>query len=197
MVPKNQKQLVSKRQVQQMIRSNFNQVIEHKFITYSTAPFAINNSGSIIDFTTPSQGVLDTDRVGDSILVTSVEANFWALVGAQEAAMRIIVFQWLPNTVPNVSDILFSSGTSQAPLGSFVQDTRKLFRVMYDSLFGLNQAYETHAIRRVSLKNLKIPVQFAQTTTAGTNKVYALFISSNGSSSPTLGYSFQIHFDDS
>lgn len=186
---------VSKRQVKDMIRS-LQEREEVKYSSFSLVPANVDYVGDIISLTDIDQGVTDSTRVGDSVMLKSLEFNFWAITGSANSIMRVITFVWKDLTPPTIGDVLLSTGSSAvAPLSPLSTDEDLARRILSDDLFFLNPADLTNHVGRINVK-LNLKVQFEGGTTDGRNKVYVLLISSASANYPTLGYWSKLEYSD-
>lgn len=149
-------------------------------------------------------GVGDTDetRDGDTIKLRSIQGVLRALPGLTASltirtTLRVVVFQWLQDTTPTMSQIMANSGggTEFAPLVPYSHDTRHLFRILYDKIFQINGARNSvshgtgHIVRFFINMGLlqkkgkaKSEVRFEASGLTAANKVYMLTI---GDQDPT------------
>lgn len=171
---------------------------ELHYNVYSLVPTAVSNAGSVTDMLIPSQGPLDTDRIGDKIYLHSFEGTIWAIAGAANSTVRIMFFQWHGIDVPVVTSLLTSTlvGTSNAAIAQYAYDTSSQYNVLWDRVYALNLADSSNKVAKFSTKKLRKNVQFLQSSTVGSNKIYCLMISSNGSNMPTVGYTVKVRWSD-
>lgn len=178
----------------------------------------ITNTPGLQDLFLPAQGVQDVQRVGDTVELCGnmefiVDVYFNSLSANLTQLLRLIIFQWHPNSVPNTpantasGDILILTTISQPatprvdPVSQYNMDTRQEYHILWDKMFVVNTA--TSGPQRfcykklISTKKCQKHVQFSNTGTVGTNKIYALQISSETVAGPSLRMSSRIYYRDS
>lgn len=85
---------------------------DRTFYTLNVFVNPINWDGRIFDLTSVAQGIGDSNRIGDKILVGSVEMRLYMYPDATtppvipNQAYRFIIFKWYDDTTPTVADVL-------------------------------------------------------------------------------------------
>lgn len=188
------RELLDKQQIKQMIDSHFKASTELKW-------FAVNfNSnldygGTVIGLTSVTQGDTDQTRDGDSLNRESIDIPFQLIRGDITNAIRIVLFSYGLNTVPTPSDIWTNLGSSYAPYGIIFPDAQQYVKVLSDRLYSVGDV-NTNLIDTISLK-LSGKMQFASSTSTGTNKIYMFAISDSAAAShPTIVGSSTLRFRD-
>lgn len=165
--------------------------------------------GSITDIFTPAIGTSDSQRVGDRVKLNHLSLRGFLYCPLQagnsinfmaQYAVRVVLVQWYPSSVPVVSDIIQAPGTTNSP---FKWDTRQMFRVLSDKHYCVVSAGSKSNVNiRASVKLSKLKtnkVQFQASSTTGTNKIY-LILDSNGGvpgNSPYADFYTRISYTDS
>jgi len=102
--------------------------IEHKHISTTITVANIDDDGAYTaNLNVPAQGLLDSNRIGDSILCNRVHLRLTAVTGSNDNStqLRMILIWDKYDTIENVGDILISVGDSNAPNSHYNVDTRK------------------------------------------------------------------------
>lgn len=190
----NKKVVVDKLQIKQMIDQHFKANTELKW-------FAVNfNSnldygGVIVGLTTVTQGDTDQTRDGDSLNRESIHVQYQLVRGDVTNALRLVLFSWGLNTVPTPSDIWTNLGSSYAPYGIIFPDAQQYVKVLDDRMYSVGDV-NTNIVDAMKLK-LSGKMQFASSTSTGTNKIYLFAISDSAASShPTIVGSSTLRFRD-
>ncbi len=202
-----QKQEVSKLVQRQMARK-----VELKYFVYGAQPTVIAGTPVITSLCDIVAGDEDIDRNGDRINYTKlhlkyqIDANVAATL--QQHYVRVIVFQWLPNTSltsPTMTNLLTPDGftttiTYQSAQG---HDTRDMWRILYDTTHCLvgggsiatsksSVWYDGDINLGPAIKHL----QFSGGSTNGTNKLFIGFLSSAATQQPTIYWNSKLNFRD-
>lgn len=188
---------------------------ELKYFQYATAGIAVSASPTIISspFLIP-QGDTDQSRDGDRLMwAGKVDLRVEAIIGSSDPYnnVRLILFQWHPNSTPAVEDLLLD-GPSEAPdlFSQFNHDKRQEYKILFDKTWKLvgngssasvpyTQASTTGIKRfKISLKKARKQVQFAGGGTTGTNKLYLMYMSDSAvTPHPSISYTTKVFFRDS
>lgn len=190
---------------------------ELKYFLTNQALADISNAGTILDLTLVPQGQTDTTRVGDQLTLCGTLELRGTLqsqvntVTSQRSLCRTIIFQWKSNTVPVVADILLVGPSGATDVYShYNHDQRQMYTVLHDSIHklvgngaaGLAWNPDVHKILYIKVplygKKGAKTLQYAGATTAGTNHVYSLFISTEpgGAGCPDMFYQSKVFFRD-
>jgi len=95
----------------------------------------VTSAGAIVLITNIPQGITDNSRVGDQLMIKDMFLNLTAVVADTSNLVRFIIFQWKPQSIPVVSDILFNGPTLNPDVWSqYSNDTRQDYRIIFDSL---------------------------------------------------------------
>jgi len=124
-------------------------------------------SGSVLNLTDVSQGTTDTTRVGDKIMLNSIELRWLQYIDpalfptAVDQFYRVIIFKWYDDTTPGAGDIL--SQVLPPPVGlisPYDHDRKVKRKVLYEKTYSciwnwpLYQTHRTDQYRKVFI-NLK------------------------------------------
>jgi hypothetical protein len=149
------------------------------------------------------QGLDFTNRVGDSIKMQHIEVRgrIYKNAVATQSLYRILLIRDLDGygTTPNVGDIMEGVGTVSAPLTQLDFLNRKRFAVLYDELNTLNSTGDSTATFEISMPHGGHILYLGTTAAAASNgkgSLYLLFISDEGTNTPTFGFSSRIVFTD-
>jgi len=108
---------------------------EHKY--YDVAiPTGYAVAGTITALSNVPQGVAQSQRVGDELTQLALyltAASNSAPVSSPGCINRMIIFEWFPNTVPIVANIL----TAALPTAEFQWQDNDNFEVLFDSLWNI------------------------------------------------------------
>lgn len=184
---------------------------ELKRYDVSSARTDLNNTTQILtDVFSPAQGNTDTQRNGDQLMLTKhfrFEANVLcpdtASLGA--VCVRIILFQWHPNTVPAINELLIPQSGNYYTDCLYNMDTRHMYSIIYDKVVPLTGYGSSNAVfvlkRNIYKSKIQSKVQFVNGTTVGTNKIYFAGISDwltgeHAGTRPTIKYSLRTFFRD-
>lgn len=200
----NNKALVTKQQVKAMLDSTLKENMELKYYDTSDSATGIGFSGFASSLCTPAQGDTDTTRDGDRIHIERVWFHYGWSNGDNTNVVRVILFQWFPNSAPAVSDILLHTGSAQAPWSDFNWDNRQEYKILYDKTWYLSAYYNGGAKVKGLSKPLIIKngfrrnLQFQAGATTGTNQIYKLILSDSGAvPNPLFNSWSRIEFTDS
>lgn len=100
--------------------------------SYSTTAAA---AGSVHEITLVPQGVLRTERTGDTIMPTKIELGVYGTTITAGTAFRYLVIQANGDFVPNVGAVATDILASGNLTSSYNFTNRHLFRVLYDKLY--------------------------------------------------------------
>jgi len=163
------------------------------------------------------QGDTDQSRDGDQLMWCGHIDFHMQMVNGQGATgdiynnIRLILFQWHPNTTPAALDV-FIAGPSGGPdvYSQYNHDKRQMFTILWDKNFTTvgnasaatspNTNFVTTGIKkfRIPLTKAQKKVQYSGGTTSGTNRIYLAFVSDSAlATHPTLAYTTKIVFRDS
>lgn len=125
-------QLVTKSQVRNMINSLKKQG-ELKYKDVNLPIFSVTSTGQIFVLSAVSAGSGVNQRIGDELTINSLEGRiFFTLTSTLTLCnFRLVIFQWIPNTVPLMGDIF---ETPLSPLTTQFNGTGpNLFKILWDT----------------------------------------------------------------
>ncbi len=192
--------VVSKAQVKQMIKSALSETQELKIhIVQSTA--SVDYGGTIIDLSSIAQGDSDITRDGDRILVKEVDFRSFVSPGDATNLMRIILFQWVPDsatTTPLVTNVVQTTGSSTAPVSYRSIDFVKAVKIFHDEIVKVDTYHLIELGKHVIHKRGYDPqIQFTGATSR-TNGIYMMVISDSAAANhPSIGYYCTLRYTDS
>lgn len=196
--------------------------VEKDFFDVVVAPAAVTTTASVTNLTNIAQGDDFNNRQGNSILLQSlllrmsIAGNISATVtGSMGSFVRCIVFQDNDQrgTDPTAAELLedTTAGVRQI-LSPLNHNVYKRFNVLVDEIFDVGQWIQTATQAVVSnpmFQHYKVFKNFAgkgmhvrYTATAGADasnfegSMYLLLVSSDGTSSPTVGFNSRIRYTD-
>lgn len=178
---------------------------ELKFYDLLISGFTNPAIGAITHLLPIPQAVTDTSRVGDTIMVKSMQARFNFHNNVNPVAIvRIIIFQYKPLSLPLVPEILVPGATGGIDnTSSYRVDTKKTYKLIYDRIWFLNgtDANDTTTTTTfigpvVNFRKFSSPkVQFDGVQTAySSNGLYMLCV---GNGQGSLSGTFRIRYTDS
>lgn len=170
--------------------------IEKKFADNNFI-FTLGTTTMPIRLTALSQGVTDSDRIGDKVNLDYYSARI-TLVGDNGTSapfyqrVRTIIFQWFPDdgaSAPTAATII-NGGTSHI-FGYYNTNQTSNFKVLYDkkqvmSNEPANPSFEN--VQEINIRKSEVkPIKFAGTVTNASNHLYLLIMTNNGSVDPVTG----------
>lgn len=192
---------------------------ELKYVYFTAAATAVNSTPLFAagQFDV-AQGVTDQDRIGDSIDWCGTTELRIQVVNGQGATadtynnVRLIVFQWHPNSVPVAANLLLN-GPSGAPdiYSALNHDNRQQYLVLFDKTWktvgpsnntlvqGPNTNATTTGIMhyRISLKRATKHVQYVAGSLTATNRLWTMFVSDSAlATHPSVAYTFKSFYRD-
>lgn len=194
-----------KKQVKRLITSRQ----EKKFFISNTSSWPVSTTPSVFQLSVIPQGDTDTSRDGDRLMITKVYVRgYWTFSNDLYNTIRLIFFQWKPNTTPAATDILLAGPSASVDtVSQYNHDNRQLYKIMWDKFYHIEGNGTTssqpltstgirpfHAILHMPNKQL----QYVAGSTTGTNQFYYLAVTdSSVTSDPTLTMSVKFMFTDS
>lgn len=177
---------------------------EQKIYDVTSATTGFTNAGTLIGpFQQIPQNIGDSQRIGDRIYLKNVHSRMSFIYGDGTNVIRMIWFQWYPNTAsetPLVGTIL-QTLNPRSMINDTNQDGQK-FRVMLDKTYAMTQNGSNGCIqknfrfygRRLPRKKL----QYNPAATTGFNQIYCLFISDSiAAPNPTVDMVVRTTYVDS
>lgn len=112
----------------------------HEFTTAyvnGTAPYPTDTNGRIDDMTAITQGILDTDRIGDQLTYTSITMRmlvFSPNTSTQQTGffVRSIGFLWREDSVPVIGDILQTTSSIVDIISSYEYHSKTVRKILWD-----------------------------------------------------------------
>lgn len=183
---------------------------ETKF--FDTTPFngsGIDTTGSFAILSGVAQGIQDSQRIGDKLTLRACRIAYTMVPGDPYNVVRIVVFQWYPNTVltiPTASLIVEALGINyMAPIRH--DHVNNQFKVLYDKRFtmvlpaaagiGADSSVRTGNII-VPMKWVRKSVDFTSASTNAANHLYVYVVSDSAiAANPSITLTSRIWYDDS
>lgn len=203
-----------KRDVTRLIHRNQ----ELKYVAGSQNAAAVSSTATVVGNPFDvSQGDTDSQRDGDQLMWCG-HIDFRVSVTNSQGAtgdiynnVRIIIFQWHPNSTPSAANILLNGATGAPDCYSlYNHDLRQQFKILFDKVFvtaGNGNAATTPNTNIVNtgVKVYKIPltkatkkVQYSGGGLTGTNRLYIFQVSDSVLvTHPTVSWSLKTVFRDS
>ncbi len=200
----NQAQLVSKKQVKQMIKSSTQKEWNRKYIlTNSGTPgssTSVDATGTIVSLTTVAQGNTQQTRIGNFARLKKIFGRISAYADSTDVqnTVRVILFTWTDAATPTASDILVSASAYHTCYYNLNNLENGKLKILEDVRLGVN--YSGSGPKTLSFdKMCDIPLQWASTGSAApiTNGVYVYFVSdSSVATHPYVQSSFACLIDN-
>lgn len=185
---------------------------ESHYFDFRTTNQSVSNTATIQPLLSVTQGVGDTQRIGDAIKIKSINLSYLitghtpnALYSLNQGwAVRIMIIQWKGDTTPLVAGILDDSTTFDVAVSQYAMDyKRKNFNVLHDRVHYIAVAGPGAG----GVHNKKIKRKYSRLITwdaAGTspinNDIYLLHVSSfegaTNEIAPSLTLSMRTEFSD-
>jgi len=195
-----------RRQVKALIKAP----MEHKYFENArTDSYAITSTGVIGHLSPIPQGDDDLSRDGDQLTLTSVNIRGMVTCGDNTNVVRLIFFQWRPQTTPSAADILSQGvdGSTTDVYSLYNHDKRSQFKILKDITFTLSgygtttSPYGPTTQRKFSFnlsKKLVKKLQYVNgSSTVGSNQFYYFGISdSTATPNPLLDMIARMNFID-
>lgn len=193
-----------KKEIKRLVSAELKEELVAK-IHEKRAIMSATNAGLVSQLSAIQIGTLDTERIGDQVIPSSMRINYFAslpVAGSPNSIVRVMVIRWLEE-LPGDLDIaeVFESGTgigtSEAPLAFLNFDGRKLFNVLYDKVHVLSQAssaVQNHVIH-LGKKHMR-KIQYIATSTTNQIGSLQLFVVStdSGVNSPSVHFSMRMRY---
>jgi hypothetical protein len=191
---------VVSRMISQKLAKNME--LKHKDSTRNSAT-GQSSSAAIDSLTDIASGDTDQTRDGDQLNLVRCFGRINSYISTSDVTaddsnyVRVILFQWFPNTTPTTADIL--EDDSNYPTQSvYKHDTRFMYTILMDHTFSLCRNGPSNMIHDFSIVNFRKKVQFlANSSSVATNKLYLLRVSDSGTiEHPALGYFIRVLYHD-
>lgn len=178
---------------------------ELKFFDLLLSSFANPSTGIIYHLTPIPQGLQDTGRVGDTLMLKSAQLRFNMHNNLNPIAIvRIIIFRYKPLSLPQVPEILLNGASGSIDnTSNYRVDTKKTYRIIYDRIRVLNgtdvndtTTTTTFIAPVINLHKISSPkIQYDGTQTAyASNGLFMLVI---GNAQGSLSASCRTYYTDS
>jgi len=182
------------------LANNVQRYLGEKKYSASYTNVSVSSAGNVFGLTEVTQGDTDQTRDGDQLTLTSLQLRWQAIIGDTANYVRVIVFQWLANSVPTINSVLLSLPLGGEVLSPYNHDTRYVFRVLYDKTVLLTNvgkpSSEVYDVRLIKFPRNR--VQYEAGGTTGTNKIYCITLSDSGAvSHPAVNMYWKTNFKDS
>jgi len=177
-IPQNATQLVTKKQVQNMIASNLQKVIEIKTTTFNSVLSNVSFTGSMTNLLNSlTRGDNATDQYqGNLIRPTLLRLRFYIATDQSYSAMRMICFQWADATVPTAAGVLVTTGTTSAPTSPILWVNHHKIHVLFDLGVCLKNRQAGDAkFYDITIKGDKMRTIQMQVGAANVAQMYGLF----------------------
>jgi hypothetical protein len=197
---------VTKQEVHAIVRGTLAADQETKF-TVITQNSTFTLAGSYATpLTEVPQGLLDTNRVGDTISLIDIWARLNILCGDTTNFVRIVMVQWkgpiVAATALDTPDILLNQGVNaNNVVAPYNQDNidAGILKILYDETIGMTTAGSTAAlVRDIRLRNGFVrKLQYVAGTQTGYNKISLHFFSDSAAApNPSVYGNVMIRFSD-
>lgn len=214
MVKKREKRVLSDKQqkdVKAIVNNTLRENVELKYYDGSpTYQYPISVTAVIFPLSVPAQGDGDTQRDGDRIKLKKIHIR-GNLVYSSDVTniVRVIWFQWKPNTTPTAAGLLLNGPSGFIDVHSeYSHDFRQQFNILKDKTYKLigNGLAATSPLTSDSVQLFKFTIskgfntqlQYAAGGVTGTNLIYYLAISdSSVISHPALTFNAKVMYTDS
>jgi len=194
--------------VDKKIRAALVRTIELKWWTQVKTSTAADYNGAIYDLSLVAQGDTDQTRDGDRLRLESIEFRLDVQANVLLSLFRVVIFQYFGADTPIVSNVFLTVGQAEivhAPIHKdiFASKGGALGRVLHDEVLqvdsnGTVALGTAKRLLHVMLKGGFRPnVQFQNTTTTGTNKIYVAVCSDRVTTSlPLFRFYSELRFTD-
>jgi len=165
----------------------------------SYGSISYNGTDFLQAITLVTQGDTDNSRDGDQLTLHGIEFRLGIKISTTTPTfLRVIMFQWKPNTVPVQSQILLDKhNTSNAPMSMYAHDTRQMYNILYDTLIELDTvAHPAHVVYHRQMKSFSPKIQFTAGGTAGTNHIYMYVVSDVLAAGPQVIFYSKVTYYD-
>lgn len=162
------------------VKSELKKVSELKYRDIYDFTTTYDVTGSCINLTSNiAQGDSDTTRDGDKIYLKTLRLKYFGQYADSWNQIRVIVFKWNKDSTSAITsaNLLVSSGDSKAILSPLSWDTKKEYRVYYDCVINVDDAYrEVSPVKEVEVK-LNYRVDYIAAGTNAMNSLYMCILS--------------------
>jgi hypothetical protein len=182
-------QAIAAKEAQRVLNKNLE--LKYLAITDNTyGAISYNGTDFVQSMTSVPQGDTDSTRDGDRLKIKEVRFRVGVKTGSTTPTfLRIICFQWKPDTTPVYANILLDQhNTSAAPLSDFTHDTRQMYHILSDDLVQVDTvAHPATCVERSIKSGFEPYIQYqAGSSSTATNMIYVLAISDVSSNGPQV-----------
>nr|WAE42296.1 MAG: capsid protein [Cressdnaviricota sp.] len=173
--------------------------------TYAGFDWSGTNPSPISVSSVP-QGDTDSQRDGDKLRMFGLQFRYSVVFNPAFGLdfiqnCMVVVFQWFPNSIPALSQILANINFSSvvAPFSFINWDQRDQFKILYKKVHCTSYYSEQAYSREKFIRNFKHKnIQYSSGGVTGTNMIYVCFLSDAGASAlPTYCYQTRLLYTDS
>lgn len=185
---------------------------EKKWFNTQLLPTSVPDTGIIQSLTDLTQGVGDSQRIGDTVTIHSNLNRLSIERGSVDAFLRVIMFRWqdqlvttTPPNIPTVDQILENNPdlvtppSYQSPLN---KNYGKSFKVMFDKTYTIAAGQSQLQVDKIYRSN-RYQVEFTdlligQGTVTTTNGTFLLYISNQSveANQPLFSFIHRITYTD-
>jgi hypothetical protein len=156
--------------------------------TYGSISY--NGTDFVQSMSSVPQGDTDSTRDGDRIKLKEIRFRVGIKTGSTTPTfLRVICFQWKPNTTPVYANILLDQhNTSAASLSDFTHDTRQMYHILSDDLVQVDTvAHPATCVERSIKSGFEPYIQYqAGSSSNATNMIYVMAVSDVNSNGPLV-----------
>lgn len=176
--------------------------MESKYWDTATSA-SIDFSGTVYDLSAVTQGVADTNRIGDQLFPKSLELRMSMVAGDSTNLIRMLIIRYKMDTSitggpPPTANVLQYTSATHTPLSPVHHDLRKTFDIIHDELFCLVQNASNGQMIVNRVFNLgRVPINFVAGATTGANKIFMVLYSDSGAApNPGVLFDTRLNFVD-
>lgn len=171
------------------IKQHEKKVVELKYHEQVDSMTAISYSGTVTCLSTIARGDADTQRDGDRLSPLYMDLAYWINGEVYSGIIRMIIFRWLPATVPTATDIITAVGTDRACTQFYEHDQRSQYNVLYDNTVTVsnNGGSELKVVRK-HIKLGRKQIDYTAGGTTGSNQFYVLYLSDRSLATSPSGF---------
>lgn len=162
---------------------------------------SVSTSGSVHSLCNVPQGDTDTSRDGDQLYMGKLTYFLQITQADNPQAVRVIFFQWFPQSTPAVTDVL-DTAAGTGVMFNYFTDKAFQYKVLKDKIYYFNESVsgvaKTVTTNRRKIKPKRKKIQFLSAGTTGSNKLYALLLSDSSlTTHPSVYILSRLNFMDS
>jgi len=166
----------------------------------SYGSISYNGTDFIQPITTIPQGDTDNTRDGDQVTLHSIEFRLSIKISTTTPTfLRVIMFQWKPNTIPVYAQILLDKhNTSNACMSMYQHDSRQMYNILFDTLVEVDTvSHPAHCVHHLQMKGFAPKIQYTSgSTTVATNMIYVLACSDVLTAGPQVIFYSKVTYYD-